>query len=287
MNCIHCSQPINPGSRFCISCGREQVDRTHPRPPDPPPQPLPQQPAHQPYSGPLSPGGIPNIQVPSKSGSAKIIVALAAAFLLVLGIGGAVAYFYFFPPGVFVRDTFRKPHPQIEKDIQLFGNKARYVDNTLELLPPDKSFYAVIYDTVASDNSTIEGTIEWKEGEQDVLFGIICCAASVDNFHVFMIGGKNNYLVQGYASGTWYDLTGFLKLPKTKEIRKNVKYQLALKTEDDLVSAYLDDELLLQFVDATDHKGKVGIYAQGGANGPTAISFSSFSAKKNSMFQSD
>jgi hypothetical protein len=225
--------------------------------------------------------------VPSKGGSAKFIVAIAAALLLLFGIGGAVAFFYFFPPGVFVRDSFRKPHPQIEKDIQAFGNKAQFVDNTLRLLPPNKSFYALLYDTVASDNATVEGTIEWKEGDQDVLFGIICCAASVDNFHVFMIGGKGNYLVQGYGAGTWYDLTGFLKLPKTKEIRKNVPYKLAIKTEDDLVSAYLDDQLLIQFIDATDHKGKVGIYAQGGTNGTTTIAFSEFRAKKNSMFQSD
>jgi hypothetical protein len=281
MNCIHCGQPINPGSRFCIACGREQVDRTSPRPPETPPQPTP---AQQQYQGPSLPHAV---HVPQKTGSAKVLVGLAAALMLLFGIGGVVAYFYFFPPGVFVRDSFGKPHPQIVKEVESLGNKAKYVDNKLQIFPPSKQFYMLLYDVVVSDNVTVEGTIEWIEGDQDSMFGIVCCASNNQNFHVLMLTGKNNYTLQGYFGNEWYDLTGFLKLPKTKEIRRNVPYKLTIKTEEDIVSAYLDDQLLIQFVDAIDHKGRVGIYAQGGTNGQTSFSFSSFRAKKNSMFQSD
>ncbi|HSE42029.1 MAG TPA: zinc ribbon domain-containing protein [Acidobacteriota bacterium] len=287
MNCIHCGQPLNPGARFCIACGREQVDRTHPKPPEAPPAQLPPSPspAQQQYPSPV--GSIPHAKVPSKGGSVKVLVALAAAILLLFGIGGVAAYFYFFPPGVYVQDSFKKPHPQIEKQIQSISSRVRYADNTLQITPFEKSFYALLYDPVSSDNATVEGKVEWKQGDQDVMFGIVCCAVSQNSFQVFLLDGKGNYLVQQYSNGTWIDITGFLKLPKAIDIRRNVPYKLSLKTEDDLVSAYLDDKLLIQFLDATDHKGKVGIYAQGGTSGQTTIAFHEFKAKKNSMFQSD
>ncbi len=224
---------------------------------------------------------------PSEGSSAKIIFILAAAFLLLLGVGGAVAYFYFFPPGVFVKDSFRRPHSQLESKIRSLGSAARFFNNTLEIDPPNKRFYSLLYDTVASDHATVEGTAEWKGGDKEVLFGIVCCAIDQDEFYVLMINGHGEYSLQSYEGGKWVDLTGFLGLPKMKVIKKNVPYQLKIVTEGDYISAFLDDELLVKLLDPVDHKGKPGIYAQGGESGKSTIAFHSIRAKKNSMFQSD
>jgi hypothetical protein len=40
-------------------------------------------------------------------------------------------------------------------------------------------------------------------------------------------------------------------------------------------------------MDPVNHKGKPGIYTQGGGNGKTTIAFHELHAKKNSIFQSD
>lgn len=287
MNCIHCGQPLTPGARFCVSCGREQVDHTVPKPPaTPPPFSSAPTPLQQLYSGPLSPSGTPAVPA-SPGSSAKIIFILAAVLLLVLGIGGAVAYFYFFPPGVFVKDSFRRSHPQLESKIRNLGNAARFFNNTLEIDPPNKQFYSLTYGTVVSDHATVEGTVEWKEGDKSTLFGIVCCAIDQDEFYVLMINGHSEYTLQSYERGTWVDLTGFLDLPKMKVIKKNVPYKLKIITEGDYISAFLNDELLVKLLDPVDHKGKPGIYAQGGESGKSTVAFHSLRAKKNSMFQSD
>jgi hypothetical protein len=266
MNCIHCGQPIAPGARFCVACGREQV-----------------------AAAPAAPSLTPSATPAQKTGgcSPKIILILAVVLLLVFGIGGAIAFFYFFPPGVLVKDNFKKPHPQLESKIRKLGSAARYFNDALEIDPPNKRFYALLYDTVAPEKSTVEATVEWKEGDKDTLFGIICCAVAEDQFYVLMINGRSEYLLQSYYDRDWADITGYMRLPKMKQIKKNVPYKLKIVTEGDYISAFLDDELLLKMMDPVVHKGKTGIYAQGGEVGKSTITFHELRAKKNSMFQSD
>jgi zinc-ribbon domain len=261
MNCIHCGQPITPGARFCVACGREQVA-----------------------------AATPSSAMPvQKTGgcSPKLIFILVAVLLLVFGIGGAIAFFYFFPPGVFVKDNFKKPHPQLESKIRSLGSAARFFNDALEIDPPTKRFYTLIYDAVATERGTVEGTVEWKDGDKDTIFGIICCAIDSNNFYVLMITGRGEYLLQSYEEGDWVDLTGYLPLPKMKVIKKNVPYKLRIVTEGDYISAFLDDQLLVKLMDPINHKGKPGIYSQGGQNGKTTIAFHELRAKKNSIFQSD
>lgn len=262
MNCIHCGQPITPGARFCVACGREQVATAVP----------------------------PSTAVPvqkSAGCSPKIILIFAVVLFLVLGIGGAIAFFYFFPPGVLVKDNFKKPHPQLESKLRKLGSAARFFNDALEIDPPNKRFYTLIYDTVAPEKATVEATIEWKEGDKDTIYGIICCAIDSDNFYVLMINGRSEYLLQSYEQGEWVDLTGYLNLPKMKVIKKNVPYKLKIVTDGDYISAFLDDLLLVKMIDPVNHKGKPGIYAQGGQSGKSSIAFHELQAKKNSMFQSD
>lgn len=262
MNCIHCGQPITPGARFCVACGREQVAAAAPMP----------------AATPVQKGG---------GCSPKLILIAAVALFLIFGIGGAIAFFYFFPPGVFVKDNFKKPHSQLESKIQRLGSAARFFNDALEIDPPNKKFYTLIYDTVAPDKATVEGTIEWKEGDKDTYYGIICCAIDSDNFYVLMLNGRGEYLLQSYEQGEWVDLTGYMNLPKMKPIKKNVQYKLKIVTEGDYISAFIDDLLLAKIMDPVIHKGKPGIYAQGGTSGKTTIAFHELRAKKNSMFQSD
>jgi hypothetical protein len=262
MNCIHCGQPITPGARFCVACGREQVAAAAPIP----------------SAVPVQKGG---------GCSPKLILIAAVVLFLIFGIGGAIAYFYFFPPGVFVKDNFRKARPQLESKIQRLGSAVRFSDDGLEIDPPNKKFYSLIYDTVAPDKATVEATIEWKEGDKDSYYGLICCAIDSDNFYVLMISGRGEFLLQSYEEGEWVDLTGYLSLPKMKVVKKNVSYKLRIVTEGDYISAFLDDLLLVKIMDPVNHKGKPGIYAQGGSAGKTTIAFRELHAKKNSMFQSD
>jgi hypothetical protein len=266
MNCIHCGKPITPGARFCVACGREQVASS---------------PIQESYAVPETPA--------QKSGgcSAKLIFILAAALLLVFGIGGAIAFFYFFPPGVVVKDNFKKPHPQLESKIRKLGSAARFLNDALEIDPPNKRFYTLIYDTVASDKSTVEGTVVWKEGDKDVMYGIICCAVDANNFYVLMINGRSEYLLQSYEDSNWVDLTGYMNLPKMTVIKKDVPHKLKIVTEGDYISAFLDDQLLVKLMDPVNHKGKPGIYIQGGQAGKSTIAFHELRVKKNSMFQSD
>src|SRR5262249_46190604 len=147
--------------------------------------------------------------------------------------------------------------------------------------------YTLIYDSVAPDRTTVEATIEWKEGDKDTIYGLICCAVDADNFYVLMITGRGEYLLQSYEKGEWVDLTGYLNFPKMKVIKQNVPYKLKIVTETDYISAFLDDALLVKIMDPVNHKGKPGIYAQGGQNGKSSIIFHELRAKKNSMFQSD
>jgi zinc-ribbon domain len=261
MNCIHCGQPITPGARFCVACGREQVAAAAPS---------------------------PAVPVQKTGGcSPKLIFILAAALLLIFGIGGAIAFFYFFPPGVLVKDNFKKPHSQLESKIRSLGSAARFFNDALEIDPPNKRFFTLIYDTAAPDKATVEGTIEWKEGDKDTYYGIICCAIDKDNFYVLMINGRGEYLLQSYEQGEWVDLTGYMNLPKMKPVKKNVLYKLKIVTEGDYISAFLDDLLLVKLLDPVNHKGKPGIYAQGGQSGKSTLAFHELRAKKNSMFQSD
>jgi zinc-ribbon domain len=269
MNCIHCGQPITPGARFCVACGREQVAAS--------PQ------SQQPYAGPSS------VTPATKSAgcSGKAIFIMAAALLLILAIGGVIAFFYFFPPGVLVKDNFKKPHPQLESKIRTLGKAARFFNDALEIDPPNKRFYTLIYDTASPERATVEGTVEWKEGDKDTMFGIICCAIDENDFYVLMINGRGEYLLQSYEDSNWVDLTGYMKLPKLKAIKKDVPYKMKIVSEGDYISAFLDDQLLAKVMDPVIHKGKPGIYAQGGQDGKSTIAFHELRAKKNSMFQSD
>lgn len=215
-----------------------------------------------------------------------IVIAVVVMFVLFVGAGVAV-WLTFFPPGVYVQDSFRKVHTEIEGRIRDLGTGAALRDGVLEMLPNNGKFYSVIYKTPASENSTIETTVTWKEGDKDTFFGIICCATDQDNFTVLMLNGNSEYLINSHGKDEWYDVTGFLKLPKTLTIQKNVPYKLKIMTAGDEVSVFLNDTQLAKFLDAFPHKGRVGFYAQGGKSGRTVLAFDDFEAKKNSLFQTD
>jgi hypothetical protein len=282
MNCIHCGQPLNPGARFCTSCGKDQNDRTMPKPPES---------SNQSQAKVQVPApGVQQIPAPvTRSGgiSAKALIIIIASVFLLVAIAGAAAWLYFFPPGVYIKDNFGKAHREIESQIKSLGSEAVIGDNKLEIRPPNKLFYMLMYETPASPNATIESTITWTEGEKDLLFGVVCCAASEENFTAFLVGGKGEYLLQNYANGQWFALTSFLKLPKAIQIEKNVPYNVRIVTEGDVISVFFENQLLLKMTDAIDHGGRFGFYAQGGSSGTTKIVFEKFRAKKNSLFQPD
>jgi hypothetical protein len=200
-------------------------------------------------------------------------------------VGGAIAlWLTFFPPGVYVSDSFRKPHRDIVSQIQDFGGRIQ--DGMLELEPPNGRYYGISYKDPIADQATIIATVIWKEGDENSTFGILCCDTGSNEFIAFMVSGQSYYHLAGHGS-EWYDLTGWLKLPKELKIQKNVPYKIKMVIEDDFISLYLGDTFLAKIMEDFNHRGKPGLYAEGGKAGKTVIAFDDFEAKKNSLFQSD
>ncbi len=153
--------------------------------------------------------------------------------------------------------------------------------------PPNEKFYSVSYKDPVSDESTIEATIVWKEGEENTAFGIFCCDNGNKEFISFMISGQSYYHLASHAGSEWYSLTGWLKLPKELKIQKNVAYQLKMVLEKNYISIYLGETFLAKILEDINHRGQPGLYAEGGKSGKTVIAFDEFEARKNSLFQSD
>jgi hypothetical protein len=267
MTCAQCGQTLKDDARFCPACGASQ------------------QPAAGPAEHPLT--SAQDLAAPPharKISTKLIVIAVSAALLLFLGSIVAL-WLYFFPPGVYVSDSFRKPHKDLATFVKTIN--ANYSDGKIHLQPPNRNFYVLLYEKPASNHATVEGTAIWKEGDEDTILGLACCAIDDNNFTALMISGKGNYLLNTYTGGEWYDLTGFLRLPKSMKIQKGVPYKLKIVTEGDYISAFLNDALLIRMLDAFQHNGRSGIYAQGGKAGSTAIDFDDFKAKKNSLFQKE
>lgn len=269
MVCAQCGHPLKEGIRFCANCGSAVQE-----------VPAPQKVQHPAPASELHPAE----KVGSRIAGKTILILGLVGVVVFIGIIGAI-WLYFFPPGVYVKDSYRKAHKELAGSLK--GVNATFTDGFVHLRPPNQKFYVLLYETPASNQATVEGTALWKEGDEDTIFGIACCAVDEENFTALMIGAKGDYLVNTFTNGDWYDLTGFLRLPKSMKIEKNVPYNLKLVSEGDYLSAYLNETLLIRFLDAYQHNGRVGIYAQGGKTGPTDIGFDDFKAKKNSLFQKE
>src|SRR5437016_6268431 len=103
-----------------------------------------------------------------------------------------------------------------------------------------------------------------------------------------MVKGKGNYQIYQYIGDKWYAMAEDLKLPPEIKLQKNTPYRLKIMVENGYISFYMNDILLIKLFDSfSTHKGKVGLYAQGGKTGATTIAFDEFRAKKNSLFQKD
>jgi hypothetical protein len=246
----------------------------------PDPQPIPTPPVP---SAPVAP--VPDAIQPKKGMSSKTILFLILAIFLAVVGGGIALWLTFFPPGVYVSDSFRKPHKDIVSQIQDYG--ARVQDGMLELEPPNDKFYSISYKDPISDESTIEATALWKEGDADTTFGILCCDSGNKEFIAFMISGESYYHLASHAGTEWYSLTGWLKLPKELKIQKNTAYHLKMVIEKNLITLYLGETFLAKIMEDYSHRGMPGLYAEGGKAGKTVIAFDEFKAKKNSLFQSD
>jgi hypothetical protein len=268
MVCAQCGHTLREGIRFCPNCGASQDA-------------LPKEKAQHPIPARAS---FPEQKEGSKIAAKTILIVGLVGFVVFVGIIVAV-WLYFFPPGVYVRDSFGKTHRELAGSLK--GVNATFSEGFVHLRPPNQKFYVLLYETPASNQATVEGTAIWKEGDEQTIFGVACCAVDEDNFTALMIGAKGDYLVNTFTQGEWYDLTGFLRLPKSMKIEKNVPYKLKLVTEGDYLSAYLNETLLIRLLDASQHNGRVGIYAQGGKAGSTDIGFDEFKAKKNSLFQKE
>lgn len=268
MVCAQCGHTLREGIRFCANCGTAQ-----------------EQPAPEGAQHPVpAPAALPERKEGSRVAAKTILIVGLVGFVVLVGIIVAV-WLYFFPPGVYVRDSYGKTHKELAGSLK--GVNATFSDGVVHVRPPNQKFYVVLYQTPASNHATVEGTAMWKEGDEETIFGVVCCAVDEDNFTALMIGAKGDYLVNTFTQGDWYDLTGFLRLPKSMKIEKNVPYKLKLVTEGDYLSAYLNEILLIRMLDAYQHNGRVGLYAQGGKSGSTDIGFDEFKAKKNSLFQKE
>lgn len=234
---------------------------------------------------PIPAAPMPQAIKPKSGMSSKTSLFLILAIFLVVVGGGIALWFTFFPPGVYVEDSFRKPNKDIVSQIQDYG--ARLKDGMLELEPPNEKFYSISYKDPISDQSTIQATIIWKEGDPNTAFGILCCDAGNKEFIAFMISGESYYHLASHAGSDWYSLTGWLKLPKEFKIQKNTPYQLKMVLEKSYISLYLGDTLLAKILEDYNHRGMPGLYAEGGKAGKTLIAYDEFEARKNSLFQSE
>lgn len=275
MVCSQCGESLSPEVRFCRNCGS-------PVPAVPVSAPAPSTPS---AISPTSQASQAEIAKTKRGLSTKTIFVLISIVLLIIVGGGLALWFTFFPPGVYVRDSFRKPHQEIVSQVQDYG--ARIQDGMLEMEPPNEKFYSIAYKDPISDESTIEATIVWKEGEENSSFGIFCCDNGNKEFISFMISGQSYYHLASHAGNEWFSLTGWLKLPKDLKIQKKVPYQLKMVIEKSYISVYLGETFLAKILEDYSHRGQPGVYAEGGKTGKTVIAFDEFEARKNSLFQSD
>ena len=264
MKCIQCGTDLPEGATFCTACGTNQATAPPPAPYQPP---IPE---------PVSKG----------AGLSTKTILYIASTLFVIFVGLVLfVWLYFFPPGVYVQDSFRKVHKDLVSQVQT--SEAKINDGMLDTVPLNEKFDAFLYAPRASDKTIIEATVVWKEGDENVISGIVCCATNENNFLVFMVTGRNEYVIDQYDNQSWYRLTAFLKLPKNVKIERNVPYHMKMMIEGDTLSVYLNDVYLAKITDAVEHAGRVGIYTQGGKAGKSVISFDDFKAKKISLFQGD
>src|SRR5262249_42451024 len=104
MKCAQCGAEMAPGAAFCTSCGARQAPAAPVQPAPPPPGP-PAAPAAPAYSAPAG-TPIPASPVPQPTKSSKAI-GIVIGILLLLFIGAIIAvWLVFFPPGVYVQDSF-------------------------------------------------------------------------------------------------------------------------------------------------------------------------------------
>src|SRR5262245_38781039 len=262
ITCSQSGETLSPEARFCGNCGASVPAPAVAAPsvapiPSPAPSPSPVQSSPQPAA------------VQPKSGlSSKAIMVLISIIALVIVGGGIALWLTFFPPGVYVQDSFRKPHRDIVSQIQDFGGRIQ--DGLLELEPPNGRYYGMSYKDPISDQATITGTMIWKEGDENSTFGLVCCDNGNNEFVAFMISGQSYYHLASHGS-QWYDLTGWLKLPKQLKVQKNVPYKLKMVIEDDFISLYIGETFLAKIMEDVNHRGKPGLYAEGGKAGKSLI----------------
>lgn len=214
-----------------------------------------------------------------------VVIIGLVLFLFFVGIGVGV-WLYFFPPGVYVRDRFSTENSEIASQLKENGSKVH--DGVVDFNPDNEKFYSLIYQTPASPQTTLEATATWKEGDESTILGLICCATDKGNFTSFMINGKGIYSVYQYIDSKWYEMLDDCRVPKSVQIQKGTTSKMKVVVEGDYLTFYLNDVMAVKLADSfTEHKGKVGLYVQGGKAGNTTVSFDQFEAKKNSMFQKD
>jgi zinc-ribbon domain len=269
--CHQCGQTLPDGTRFCGFCGAQQ---------NVVPQTIAQSAAGLP---PMPATAAP----PAKSGiSTKTIATVIGIFFLLILIGSLTLWLWLFPPGVYIKDSYSRENDEIANQIKEVG--ATVHDGLLDIKPGNDLFYAFLYQTPASNQATIETTAIFKDGDENAMMGLVCCGVDNKNFIGFMMKRSGVYQIYQYLNGKWYPLAEDLSIPKSIKLQQNTPYQIRVVIEKEYMSFYWGDMLLIKVLDAfSEHKGRFGVYAQGGKAGSTTISFDSFKAKKNSLFQKD
>ncbi|HET6268096.1 MAG TPA: zinc-ribbon domain-containing protein [Acidobacteriota bacterium] len=277
MTCHQCGQSLPDGTRFCGFCGAQQnvVPETIAQSPNPLPPPMPP-PMPTTTASPVVKSGV----------STKTIATVIGIFFLLILIGSLTLWLWLFPPGVYVKDSYSRENDEIADQIKEVG--ATVNNGFLDVKPGNDLFYALIYQTPASSQATIEATAIFKDGDENAMMGLVCCGSDNKNFIGFMMKRSGVYQIYQYLNGKWYPLAEDLSIPKSVKLQQDTPYQMKVVIEKEYLSFYWGDMLLIKVMDAfSDHKGRFGIYAQGGKAGNTTISFDFFKAKKNSLFQKD
>src|SRR5262249_37055824 len=155
--CAQCGAEIAPGAVFCTSCGAQQAPAPAAQSAAPPA--TPPAPSAPVYSAPAG-TQMPPAPVPQATKSSKAIGILIGIVLLLFIAGIIAVWLVFFPPGVYVQDSFRKVHDDLASQVK--SSKAQINNGMLDTTPLNEKFDSFLYTPRTSDKSTIETTVTWK-----------------------------------------------------------------------------------------------------------------------------